>query len=166
LSSGEGLSFDCSAFSRRRRALPFSFGSRAGVLSVLPACRTHGRSTSDCMSVRVTRMSRAEPQARRVSRGPAYPGFRWNRYVKVAQSRCGQQADNSGTSSNINRAAARAGPRQGNSRALYVADHLIDTRPQGQPRTNKRKSGIQPAHQSLITDVYSGFALTSARSIN
>ena len=25
---------------------------------------------------------------------------------------------------------------------------------QGQPRTNKRKCGIQPAHQSLITDVF------------
>src|ERR1700674_4485594 len=25
---------------------------------------------------------------------------------------------------------------------------------QGQPRTNKRQSGIQPAHQSLITDVF------------
>src|SRR5580704_13365053 len=39
-------------------------------------------------------------------------------------------ADNSGASSNINRAAARAGPRQGNSRAFYVADHMIDARPQ------------------------------------
>ena len=25
---------------------------------------------------------------------------------------------------------------------------------QGQPRTNERKCGIQPAHQSLITDVF------------
>ena len=25
---------------------------------------------------------------------------------------------------------------------------------QGQPRTNKRQCGIQPAHQSLITDVF------------
>ena len=25
---------------------------------------------------------------------------------------------------------------------------------QGQPRTNKRQWGIQPAHQSLITDVF------------
>jgi hypothetical protein len=35
---------------------------------------------------------------------------------------------------------------------------------QGQPRTNKRKCGIQPANQSLIT-ASSGPALTSARSI-
>src|SRR5258708_9503435 len=36
-----------------------------------------------------------------------------------------------------------------------VADHMIDARSrQGQPRTNKRQCGIQPAHQSLITDVF------------
>jgi hypothetical protein len=36
-----------------------------------------------------------------------------------------------------------------------VADHIIDARPQtGQPRTNKRQCGNQPAHQSLITDVF------------
>src|SRR5258708_8353136 len=40
------------------------------------------------------------------------------------------QPNNSGASSNINRAAARAGPRQGNSRAYYVADHMIDARSQ------------------------------------
>src|SRR4051794_8098387 len=35
---------------------------------------------------------------------------------------------NSGASSNINRAAARAGPRQGNSRLDSVADRKIDAR--------------------------------------
>jgi hypothetical protein len=36
-----------------------------------------------------------------------------------------------------------------------VADYMStpDSR-QGQPRTNKRQCGIQPAHQSLITDVF------------
>ena len=36
-----------------------------------------------------------------------------------------------------------------------MADHIIDARPQtGQPRTNKRQCRIQPAHQSLINDVF------------
>src|SRR5258708_39941529 len=42
---------------------------------------------------------------------------------------------------------------KGNSRAYYVADHMIDARSHtGTARTNKRQYGIQPARQSLITD--------------
>ena len=46
---------------------------------------------------------------------------------------------------------------------------MIDARPQkGQPRTNKRQCGNQPAHQSLITDVFRSCPLlcTIHHSIN
>src|SRR5215831_21192714 len=63
--------------------------------------------------------------------------------------------DGRSTEGYLNRAAVKAGLRQGNSRRIYVADHRStpDVR-QGQPQTNKRKCGIQPAHQSLFTDVF------------
>src|SRR5713101_7781904 len=79
-----------------------------------------------------------------------------------------------GSQQDINRAAARAGPRQGELPSL-LCGRSHDRRPisdrdspgrtngnavsnprirQGQPRTNKWQCGIQPAHQSLITDVF------------
>src|SRR5258708_33258946 len=42
------------------------------------------------VTARVTRIGRAEPQTRRASRGPTEPCFRRNRYVEVAQCRCGR----------------------------------------------------------------------------
>jgi hypothetical protein len=39
-------------------------------------------------------------------------------------------------------------------RALAIHFAALPDLRQGQPRTNKRQCGIQPAHQSLITDVF------------
>ena len=61
----------------------------------------------------------------------------------------------------INRAGVRAGPRQGNSRTPImwpIVRSTPDVRP-GQPQTKKRKCGIQPAHQSLFTDVFASRSL-------
>jgi hypothetical protein len=44
---------------------------------------------------------------------------------------------------------------KGNPRAFCVADPMVDARPQtGIAPDDKRRCGIQPAHQSLFTDVF------------
>ena len=66
-----------------------------------------------------------------------------------------------GIVADINRAGVRAGPRQGNSRKPImwpIVRSTPDARP-GQPQTKKRKCGIQPAHQSLFTDVFASRSL-------
>jgi hypothetical protein len=60
-----------------------------------------------------------------------------------------------GVVADIKRAEVKVGPRQGKS-CNPLCGRSSDRRPtldQGQPQTKKRKCGIQPAHQSLFTDV-------------
>ena len=81
-----------------------------------------------------------------------YSNRKRTRWLHVGRGKGGGTASTV-VAANIIRVLAEAGQRQGTSvRALWPARPTPAVR-QEQPRTHNRECGIQPAYQSLITDV-------------
>jgi transposase len=117
----------------------------------LPASYRHSFGRSIARSLEISRHSRVRDYGRLAS---------WRESTTRSTVHLPQPTPR-GIVADINRAGVRAGPRQGNSRTSImwpIVRSTPDARP-GQLQTKKRKCGIQPAHQSLFTDVFGSRSL-------